>query len=231
MNLLKIKNLEIKIKNKTIINNLNLNIKKGEIHILKGCNGSGKSTLCLTIAGYKHVIINKGNIIYNNKIINNLSIEKRAHMGLFISFQENIEIPGLNNQLFLYQSLNSIRIAKKKKKISFIQFKKLLFKKIKILNFPKELLKKDLNVKFSGGEKKKNEILQILLLNPKLIILDEIDSSLDKKTFKILIYIIKKLTKKKKSFLIITHNIKFIKNINPKYIHTIKNGKINTIKI
>ncbi len=231
MNLLEIKNLEIKIKNKTIINNLNLNIKKGEIHILKGCNGSGKSTLCLTIAGYKHIIINKGNIIYNNKIINNLSIEQRAQMGLFISFQENIEIPGLNNQLFLYQSLNSIRIAKKKKKISFIQFKKLLFKTIKILNFPKELLKKDLNVKFSGGEKKKNEILQMLLLNPKLIILDEIDSSLDKNTFKILIYIIKKLTKKKKSFLIITHNRKLIKNINPKYIHKIKNGKINTIKI
>ncbi len=226
MCLLKIKNLKIKIKKKTIIKNINLKIKKGEIHILIGKNGSGKSTIILTIAGKKKYIISKGKILFENKNINNISIDKRAKKGLFISFQNNIEIPGLNNQYFLYKSFNSIRKYNNKKTLNIIEFKKILYKKIKKINFSKNLLNRSLNTGFSGGEKKKNEILQILLLNPKLIILDEIDSGLDKNTIKKIILIINKLKKKNKSFLIITHNKKLIKYTKPNYIHLLKNNKI-----
>lgn len=230
MNLLKIKNLKIKIKNKIIINNINLNIKKGEIHILKGNNGSGKSSLVSTIAGNKKYNILEGKILFNNINLKNLSIDERARKGLFISFQENIEIPGLKTQYFLYKTFNYIRKYRNKKILNIIEFKKFLNKKIKKINFPKKLLNRSFNKGFSGGEKKKNEILQILLFKPKLIILDEIDSGLDKKTIKKTISIIKYLKKKKKSFLIITHNNNFIKNIKPNYIYLIKKGKIKTIK-
>ncbi len=230
MNLLKIKNLKIKIKNKIIINNINLNIKKGEIHILKGNNGSGKSSLVSTIAGNKKYNILEGKILFNNINLKNLSIDERARKGLFISFQENIEIPGLKTQYFLYKTFNYIRKYRNKKILNIIEFKKFLNKKIKEINFPKKLLNRSFNKGFSGGEKKKNEILQILLFKPKLIILDEIDSGLDKKTIKKTISIIKYLKKKKKSFLIITHNNNFIKNIKPNYIYLIKKGKIKTIK-
>ncbi len=229
MNLLNIKNLKIKIKNKTIIKNINLKINKGEIHILTGNNGSGKSTLALTIAGNKKYNISKGKILFNNKNIKKLSIDERAKKGLFISFQENIEITGLNTQYFLYKTLNYIREYKKKKILNLIEFKKKLLKNIKIINFPKNLLNRSLNKGFSGGEKKKNEILQILLFKPKLIILDEIDSGLDNKTIKKIISIIKYLKKKKKSFLIITHNNNFIKYIKPNYIYLINKKKIKKI--
>ncbi len=229
MNLLNIKNLTIKIKKKKIIKNLNLNIKKGEIHILKGNNGSGKSTIALTIAGHKKYNISKGEIIFNKKNITKLSIDERAKNGLFISFQENIEISGLNTQFFLYKTFNYIRKYQNKKILNLIEFKKKLFKQIKKINFPKNLLNRSLNKGFSGGEKKKNEILQILLFKPKLIILDEIDSGIDKTTFKKFILIIKNLKKKNKSFLIITHNDDFIKYIKPNYIYIIKKGNIKKI--
>ncbi len=225
MCLLKIKNLNLKIKKKIIIKKLNLKIKKGEIHFLLGKNGSGKSILALTIAGKKKYI-SKGKIFFKKKNINKLTIDKIAKNGLFVSFQNNVEISGLKNQYFLYECFNNIREYRKKKILNIIDFKKLLYKKIKKINIDKSLLKRSLNKEFSGGEKKKNEILQILLLNPKLIILDEIDSFLDKKTLKKVIYIIKKLKKKKKSFLIITHNKKFIKKIKPNYIHIINKKKI-----
>ncbi len=229
MNLLKIKNLRIKIKNKIILDNINLKINKGEIHILKGNNGSGKSTIALTIAGNKKYNISKGKIIFNNINIKNLSIDERARIGIFIAFQENIEIPGLNTQYFLYKTFNYIRKYNNKKLLNIIEFKKILYKKIKKINFPKSLLKRSFNKGFSGGEKKKNEILQILLFKPKLIILDEIDSSLDKKTLKKTINIIKNLKNKKKSFIIITHNDNFIKNIKPNYIYLINKNKIKKL--
>ncbi len=227
MCLLNIKNLNIKIKKKKIINNLNLKIKKGEIHFLLGKNGSGKTTLALTLAGKKK-FINKGKIIFNKKNINKYTIDKIAKEGLFVSFQNNIEISGLTNQYFLYEIYNNIREYKNKKILNIIQFKKKLYKNIKIINLNKKLLKRSFNKNFSSGEKKKNEILQILLLKPKLIILDEIDSNVDNNTLKKIIYVIKKLKKKKKSFIIITHNKNFIKKIKPNFIHIIKNKKIKT---
>ncbi len=222
---LQFKNVNIEINKKKIINNLNLKIKNNEIHILMGPNGSGKSTISLALAGNKKYKITKGKIIFNNIIINNFSVEKRAKIGLFISFQENIEISGLNNEYFLHQSMNSIRKYNNKKVLNIIETKKKIYKNLKILNFSKKFLKRSLNKGFSGGEKKKNDILQILLLKPKIIILDEIDSGLDIDNLNLILNIINKL-KKKKSFLIITHNPKIIKILKTDFIHILYNGKI-----
>ncbi len=226
MCLFKIINLSVKLKNKYILYNINLIIKKGEIHILTGKNGSGKSTLVWTISGNKKFKIKKGKILFKNKNINKYSINKRFLKGIFISFQENIEIKGLNNQYFLYILNNNNRKYNKKKELNIIEFKKLIYKYIKKINFSSNLLKRDFNYKFSVGEKKKNELLQIMILKPKLIILDEIDANLDKNTINNSIKLINNLKKQKKSFLIITHNKKLIKNLNINFIHKLKKHKI-----
>ncbi len=226
MYILEINNLEIKIKKKIIIKKINIKIKPGEIHVLMGPNGSGKSTISLAIAGNKKYKIKKGTIKINNKIINKIKTDERARMGLFISFQNTIEISGLNNELFLYKSTNIIRSYNKKNKLNILEFKKKIKKKIKLLNFSKKLLKRSLNKGFSGGEKKKNDILQILLLKPKISILDEIDSGLDIDSLKDISKIINNLKKKKMSFIIITHNIKIYNYINIDKVHILNNGKI-----
>ncbi len=225
MCLLNIKKLQVKINKKYILNNINIKIKSGEIHTLIGPNGSGKSSLSLTLAGNKKYKITKGTINFKKKNINNFSIDKRARKGLFISFQNNIEIPGLNNLYFLFQSYNAIK-KYNKKKIDFIKFKKKIINYSNKLNLSKKFLKRSVNVGFSGGEKKKNDMLQILTLKPKLIILDEIDSGLDVNTTKKIIKIINKLKNKKKSFLIITHNFEIFNYINIDKIHILNKGKI-----
>ncbi len=229
MCILNIKNTNIKINNKKIIKNLNLKIKKNEIHILIGANGSGKSTISLALAGQKKYKITEGKVKLNNKNINNLSVDERAKEGLFISFQNSIEIPGLNNEFFLKQSINSIRKYQKKKKLNLIEIKKKIYKKIKIINLSKKILNRSLNENFSGGEKKKNDILQILLLKPKIAILDEIDSGLDIDSLKLILKIINKL-KKNISFLIITHNLKIIKKIKTNFIYLLNKGKLIKLK-
>ncbi len=226
MYILNIKKLNVKFKKKKIINNLNLKIKKKEIHILMGPNGSGKSTLSLVIAGNKKYRITKGKILFNKIKINKLSVNKRAKKGLFISFQNSIEIPGLNNEFFLQQCINSIRKYNKKKILNIIEIRKKIYKIIKKLNFSKKFLSRSLNENFSGGEKKKNDILQILLLKPKMIILDEIDSGLDINNLNLILNIINNLKKKNKSFLIITHNPKIINNLNTDFIHILHKGRI-----
>ncbi len=226
MYILNIKKLYVKTKKKNILYNINIKIKYGEIHALIGPNGSGKSSLSMVLAGNKKYKIIKGNIYFKKKNINKLPIDERAKEGLFISFQDNIEIPGLNNQYFLFQSYNEIRNYYNKKKINLIEFKKKIFKYLKKINLSKKILQRSLNKNFSGGEKKKNDLLQILILKPKLIILDEIDSGLDITTIKKTIKIINHLKKKKKSIIIITHNIKLLKYLKIKKIHILNKGKI-----
>ncbi len=228
MYILNIKKLYVKTKNKNILNNINIKIKYGEIHALIGPNGSGKSSLSMTLAGNKKYKIKKGDIYFKKKKINKFSIDKRAKEGLFISFQKNIEIPGLNNQYFLFQAYNAKKQYYKKKKINLIEFKKKILKYLKKINLSKKILLRSLNKNFSGGEKKKNDILQMMILKPKLIILDEIDSGLDIDTIKKIIKIIKNFIKKKKSFLIITHNFKIFDYLKINKVHILKKGKIIT---
>ncbi|MDH3004947.1 MAG: Fe-S cluster assembly ATPase SufC [Candidatus Shikimatogenerans sp. JK-2022] len=212
--MLKIKKLFCSIKNIKIINNLNLNIKKGEVHILMGPNGSGKSTLSYIITGKPNYKIDKGEIFFLNKKINFLSPYERSKKGIFLSFQNPIEIEGVT----MY---NFIKNLYKKKKI------KKILKFCKILKINKKKLKRFFNLGFSGGEKKKNEILLMLILKPKFIILDEIDSGLDLDTLKLIFKIIKIFIKKKnKSLLIITHNTNILKYIEPNYVHIMYKGKI-----
>ncbi|WGH25375.1 MAG: Fe-S cluster assembly ATPase SufC [Candidatus Shikimatogenerans bostrichidophilus] len=213
--MLKIKNLYSSINNTLIIKNLNLKIKNGEIHILMGPNGSGKSTLSYIITGKPKYKINKGEIIFCKKKINELSPDKISKLGIFLSFQNPIEIDGIT-------MFNFLKILKKKN-----NFKK-LYKLCKILNIDKKDLYRFFNLGFSGGEKKKNEILQMLILKPKFIILDEIDSGLDIDTIKYLFKIIKIYLKNnpKCSLLIITHNTSIIKYIIPNKVHIIYNGSI-----
>ncbi len=226
MNILDIKNLYVKIKDNTIINNLNLKIPYGQTHVIMGPNGSGKSTLSLVITGDNKYKIIKGSIKFKNKDIKKYSPDKRSKKGIFTILQKHIEIPGLNNRYFLYKSLNTIREYNKKKKLNSLQFTKKLKKNIKLLNFPLKLLSRSVNKGFSGGERKKNDILQMLLIKPKLIILDEIDSGLDIDTFKNICNLLNKFQNKKRSFLIITHSHKMFKYLNIDLVHILYNGKI-----
>ncbi|WOX79268.1 Fe-S cluster assembly ATPase SufC [Candidatus Shikimatogenerans bostrichidophilus] len=217
--MLKIKNLYVNIKNNLIIKGLNLRIKRNEIHVIMGPNGSGKSTLSYIISGKPKYRIDKGKIYFNKKLINNLSPYEISKLGIFLSFQYPIEINGITMYSFLKNIL--------KNKYNNKELLKKIYKVCNKLKIKKNYLYRNFNVGFSGGEKKKNEILQMLLLKPKLVILDEIDSGLDIDTLNIIFKNINKYKNKNKcSLIIITHNTNIIKYIKPNYVHILYNGKI-----
>ena len=223
--MLKIKNLKAEIDNKTILREFNLEIKHGEIHAIMGPNGSGKSTLSNILSGKKGYDVS-GEILFENKNLFELKTEERAHKGIFLAFQYPLEIPGVNTNIFLKTSLNAIRKARGEKELDAIEFLKLVKLKTQNLKFDEEKLNRQLNVGFSGGEKKKNEILQMSILNPKLSILDETDSGLDIDALKIVADGVNSLRKKDNSFLIITHYQRLLDYIKPDYVHVLMNGKI-----
>ena len=223
--MLKINNLNAKIKNKSILKDFKLEINPGEVHAIMGPNGSGKSTLSNILSGKKGYEVS-GEILFENKNLFKLETEERAQKGIFLAFQYPLEIPGVNTNIFLKTSLNAIKKARGEKELDALEFLNLVKKKAKELKFEEEKLNRQLNVGFSGGEKKKNEILQMSILNPKLCILDETDSGLDIDALRIVADGVNSLRKKDNSFLIITHYQRLLDYIRPDYVHVLINGKI-----
>ena len=223
---LKIKNLNASIDSTKILNDFSLNVEEGEIHAIMGPNGSGTSTLANVIAGNEDYTIDSGEIIFKDKNIFDFNIEERSHLGLFLAFQYPIEIPGVNITPFLRAALNSKLKNNNEKEIDNLNFSKLLREKASQLGIDIEMLKRPLNVGFSGGEKKRYEILQMSILNPALSIFDETDSGLDIDALKIVTDGISNLKNKNNSFIIITHYRKLLDYINPDYVHVMKEGKI-----
>jgi Fe-S cluster assembly ATP-binding protein len=223
--MLKINNLNVGIENKTILNEFSLNINPGEVHALMGPNGCGKSTLSYVLSGKAGYDVS-GEAFLNNEDLLELTPEERAHRGLFLSFQYPTEIPGVNTSMFLRTCINSVRKAKGEKELDAISFLKLMKQKAKELKFDEEKLNRQLNVGFSGGEKKKSEILQLSMLEPTMSILDETDSGLDIDALRIVADGVNSLRSKDRSFLIITHYQRLLEYIKPDFVHILMDGKI-----
>jgi Fe-S cluster assembly ATP-binding protein len=223
--MLQITNLSASIDNKKILKGFNLKIKPGEIHAIMGPNGSGKSTLANVLTGKNGYQV-EGQVLYQGKNLLNLPIEERAQKGLFMAFQYPLEIAGVNTNNFLKTSLNTIRKVRGLKELDSLDFLNLIKTKTKNLKIDEKILNRQLNVGFSGGEKKKNEILQMTILEPKLAILDETDSGLDIDAMKIVSDGVNSLRSKDRSFLIITHYQRLLYYIKPDFVHVLVDGKI-----
>ena len=223
MELLKIKNLTVSIENKVILNDFNLTINEGEIHTLMGPNGIGKSTLTKVIMGDPSYKIETGKIFYKSKAINNLSVDERSRLGIFLGMQLPMEIEGVSNADFLRSAI-SVREGEKFKLYDFI---KNIENNVENLKMNKDMIHRDINVGFSGGEKKKNEILQMYMLKPNLVMLDEIDSGLDVDSLKIVGTAINEYFEKyNPGIILITHYQRLLNYVKPTHVHIIKNGTI-----
>ena len=223
--MLQLENLKASVNDKSILNGLNLEIKSGEVHAIMGPNGSGKSTLANILSGKSGYDVS-GSLKYEGKNLEEIPIEERAQKGIFLAFQYPLEIPGVNTTNFLKTSLNSIRKAKGEKELDTLNLLKLIKEKASELNIDEKFLSRQLNVGFSGGEKKKNEILQMKLLEPKLAILDETDSGLDIDALRIVADGVNSHKNQNNAFLIITHYQRLLDYIKPDFIHVLSKGKI-----
>ena len=225
-NFLNIQSLSAKVEDKLIINNLNLNVDKGEVHAIMGPNGSGKSTLSNVLAGKDGYEITSGTINFCGEDLMSLKPNERSNRGIFLAFQYPVEIPGVTNINFIKTALDSNRKYRGLDPLKPGDFLKLIKEKSKILGIPEDRLKRQLNVGFSGGEKKRNEALQLLMLDPSLAILDETDSGLDVDAFKIVADSINSRRNKDSSMLIITHYQRLLERIEPDFVHVFINGSI-----
>ena len=223
--MLKINGLKASINDKSILNGLDLEIKAGEVHAIMGPNGSGKSTLANVLSGKSGYEVS-GDIAFDGENLNDVPIEERAQKGIFLAFQYPLEIPGVNTNNFLKTSLNTIRKSRGQKELDTLTFLKLVKEKSSELGIDEKFLSRQLNVGFSGGEKKKNEILQMKLLEPKLSILDETDSGLDIDALRIVADGVNSSKTEDNAFLIITHYQRLLDYIKPDFVHVLSKGKI-----
>ena len=223
--MLEIKNLKASVNNKPILNGVDLSIKAGEVHAVMGPNGSGKSTLANILSGKSGYEIT-GDMIFNGRNLKDIPIEERAHQGIFLAFQYPLEIPGVNTNNFLKTALNAIRKERGQKEIDTLEFLKLVKERSSELGIDEKFLSRQLNVGFSGGEKKKNEILQMRLFEPTFSVLDETDSGLDIDALRIVADGVNSSKTKSNAFLIITHYQRLLDYIKPDFIHVLSKGKI-----
>ncbi|WP_338521972.1 Fe-S cluster assembly ATPase SufC [Candidatus Legionella polyplacis] len=224
--MLKIMQLSVSLDKKKILNNINLYVKPGSIHVIMGSNGSGKTTLVKTLSGHPNYHVIGGVITYFDRDLLPLTPSERARSGIFISFQYSIEIPGVTNISFLKSSLNAIRKSNGKNPLDTFNFLEKVKKICKFLNIKEDFLYRSINEGFSGGEKKKNEILQMMLLKPKLLILDEIDSGLDIDSLSVISKGINFMRSYDRSIIIITHYQKLLEYIEPDFVHILLDGSI-----
>jgi Fe-S cluster assembly ATP-binding protein len=224
--LLEVKELEVSINENYILKGLDLTVKKGEIHAIMGPNGSGKSTFSKVLAGHPAYSVLSGEILFKGSSILELEPEERSHLGIFLAFQYPIEIPGVSNEDFLRLAYNSKQKYYSKPEVDPIEFFTIINEKLKLVNMSPSFLSRNLNEGFSGGEKKRNEILQMILLDSELSILDETDSGLDIDALRIISNGINNFMNPEKSIILITHYQRLLDYINPTYVHVMQNGKI-----
>ena len=224
--MLKIKNIHAKIEDKGILNGIDLEIKAGEIHAIMGPNGSGKSTLASVITGKEEYEVTDGQILFENEDLEEVSPEERAHKGIFMSFQYPIEIPGITTTNFIKTAINETRKARGENDMPAKDMLKMLREKCDLLGIDQKFLSRSINDGFSGGEKKRNEIFQMAMLEPKLAILDETDSGLDIDALKIVANGVNKLKSQDNAVMVITHYQRLLDYIVPDYVHVLFDGKI-----
>lgn len=224
--MLSIKDLHVSIGDKAILKGINLNVKAGEVHAIMGPNGSGKSTLSNILAGRDGYTINSGSVTYKGQDLLALAPEERAWQGVFLAFQYPVEIPGVNNTYLLRTGLNAIRKHRGEDEISAVDFLKLVREKAKLVALNESFLNRSVNQGFSGGEKKRNEIFQMAVLEPSLAILDETDSGLDIDALKTVAEGINKLRNEDRAFILITHYQRLLDHIQPDFVHVLADGQI-----
>ena len=224
--MLEIKNLHASVNGTEILNGINLKVNVGEVHAIMGPNGSGKSTLAQVLAGRDAYVVTHGEVLYEGKNLLDLDPEERAREGLFLAFQYPVEIPGVNNTYFLKAALNAIRKHKGLEELDAVEFLQLVKEQMKLMEIDESLLNRSVNEGFSGGEKKRNEIFHMAVLQPKLAILDETDSGLDIDALRIVADGVNKLRRKDNAVVVVTHYQRLLNYIVPDFVHVLMDGRI-----
>ncbi len=224
--MIKIENLNVNVEEKEILKGINLEVKPGELHVIMGRNGTGKSTLANVLVGKEKYIVTNGTVSFNGENLLDMSPEDRACAGLFLSFQYPVAIPGVNNMYFLKAAVNAVRKSRGEEEIDAVDFLSMIREKLKMVALDESFIHRPVNDGFSGGEKKRNEILQMITLEPKLSILDETDSGLDIDALKIVAKGVNDFRSPDRSFILITHYQRILNYMKPDFVHILMNGKI-----